>query len=197
VRESSRCRIRAGSARFIEACTAERGLHNLSVVMGNIIDFEFDGMQFGGGFDRVVSIEMFEHVKNYGLLLAKISRWMRDDAKLFVHIFAHRTLAYHFERHDNSDSMSKYFFTGGTMPSDAPRPSSDNRALSDALAAATDRPPHSPGTADDRSHSLRPRPLQEQRRALPRGPSRVFAATDPARRAVLRAARHASAARSR
>src|SRR5579864_7380484 len=79
------------------------GWHSLSVVTGNIVDFEFDGAQLGRGLDRVVSIEMFEHMKNYGLLLAKISRWMRDDAKLFVHIFAHRTLAYHFETHDGSD----------------------------------------------------------------------------------------------
>jgi cyclopropane-fatty-acyl-phospholipid synthase len=61
---------------------------------------------------------MFEHMKNYGLLLAKIARWMRDSAKLFVHIFVHRTLAYHFQVEDGSDWMSKYFFTGGTMPSE-------------------------------------------------------------------------------
>jgi cyclopropane-fatty-acyl-phospholipid synthase len=108
-----------GQRTFIEARAAERGLHNLSVVTGNIVDFEFDDAQLSGGFDRVVSIEMFEHMKNYGLLLAKISRWMRDDAKLFVHIFAHRTLAYHFEVQDGSDWMSKYFFTGGTMPSES------------------------------------------------------------------------------
>ena len=108
-----------GQRAFIEARAAERGLRNLTVVTGNIVDFEFDDVQLQGGFDRVVSIEMFEHMKNYGLLLAKISRWMRDDAKLFVHIFVHRTLAYHFEVQDGSDWMSKYFFTGGTMPSEA------------------------------------------------------------------------------
>ncbi|CAB3653843.1 hypothetical protein LMG24238_01291 [Paraburkholderia sediminicola] len=108
-----------GQRAFIEARAAEFGLHNLSVVTGNVVDFEFDEAQLGGGFDRVVSIEMFEHMKNYGLLLAKISRWMRDDAKLFVHIFVHRTLAYHFQVQDGNDWMSKYFFTGGTMPSEA------------------------------------------------------------------------------
>src|SRR5579859_1802900 len=108
-----------GQRAFIEARAAEFGLHNLSVVTGNVVDFEFDEAQLGGGFDRVVSIEMFEHMKNYGLLLAKISRWMRDDAKLFVHIFVHRTLAYHFRVQDGNDWMSKYFFTGGTMPSEA------------------------------------------------------------------------------
>jgi cyclopropane-fatty-acyl-phospholipid synthase len=109
-----------GQRAFIEARAAELGLHNVVVVTGNIVDFEFDDdAQRGGGFDRVVSIEMFEHMKNYGLLLAKIARWMRADAKLFVHIFVHRTLAYHFEVRDGSDWMSKYFFTGGTMPSEA------------------------------------------------------------------------------
>jgi len=52
-------------------------------------------------------------------LLSKIARWMRPDAVLFVHIFAHRTLAYHFQVQDGTDWMSKYFFTGGTMPSEA------------------------------------------------------------------------------
>jgi cyclopropane-fatty-acyl-phospholipid synthase len=106
-----------GQRAFIEGEAAGRGLTNLEVVTGNIVDFEFSGDQLAGGFDRVVSIEMFEHMKNYGLLLARIARWMRDDAKLFVHIFAHRTLAYHFQVKDGSDWMSKYFFTGGTMPS--------------------------------------------------------------------------------
>ncbi|QQC66559.1 SAM-dependent methyltransferase [Paraburkholderia ginsengisoli] len=108
-----------GQRAFIEARAAELGLHNIAVVTGNIVDFEFDDVQIGDGFDRVVSIEMFEHMKNYGLLLAKIARSMRAGAKLFVHIFAHRTLAYHFEVRDGGDWMSKYFFTGGTMPSEA------------------------------------------------------------------------------
>jgi cyclopropane-fatty-acyl-phospholipid synthase len=103
---------------FIEARAAQRGMTNVQVVTGNIVDFEFDDAQLAGGFDRVVSIEMFEHMKNYGLLLQKIAHWMRKDAKLFVHIFAHRTLAYHFEVEARSDWMSRYFFTGGTMPSE-------------------------------------------------------------------------------
>ncbi|SEE97774.1 cyclopropane-fatty-acyl-phospholipid synthase [Burkholderia sp. WP9] len=108
-----------GQRAFIEARAERVGLRNLSVVTGNIVDFEFNDEQLGCGFDRVVSIEMFEHMKNYGLLLAKIAGWMREDAKLFVHIFVHRTLAYHFQVQDGSDWMSKYFFTGGTMPSEA------------------------------------------------------------------------------
>jgi cyclopropane-fatty-acyl-phospholipid synthase len=106
-----------GQRAFIEEEIATRGLKNLRVRSGNVVDFDFEaGDQ---GFDRVLSVEMFEHMKNYGLLLGKISRWLRDDGKLFVHLFAHRTLAYHFEVRDGSDWMSRYFFTGGTMPSAA------------------------------------------------------------------------------
>ncbi|WP_438395056.1 SAM-dependent methyltransferase [Caballeronia sp. DA-9] len=108
-----------GQRESIQAAAAERGLANLNVVTGNIVDYEFEPGLLGEGFDRVLSIEMFEHMKNYRLLLSKISGWMREDAKLFVHVFAHRTLAYHFEVKDGSDWMSKYFFTGGTMPSES------------------------------------------------------------------------------
>jgi cyclopropane-fatty-acyl-phospholipid synthase len=108
-----------GQRAFIEARAAARRLSNLSVVTGNIVDFEFAAMPAEGRFDRVISIEMFEHMTNYASLLEKISRWMRADAKLFVHIFAHCTLAYPFETRDRSDWMAKYFFSGGTMPSEA------------------------------------------------------------------------------
>jgi cyclopropane-fatty-acyl-phospholipid synthase len=69
-------------------------------------------------FDRVVSVEMFEHMKNYQLLMAKVARWLRKGGKLFVHIFTHREFAYHFEGRDPSDWITRYFFEGGTMPSD-------------------------------------------------------------------------------
>src|SRR3546814_15432793 len=69
-----------------------------------------------GKFERVLSIEMFEHMKNYGLLFAKISRWIKPSGKLFVHVFAHKLLAYHFESQDDNDWISRYFFTRGTMP---------------------------------------------------------------------------------
>ena len=71
-----------------------------------------------GSFDRVVSVEMFEHMKNYRRLLANIARWLRTDGRLFVHIFTHREHAYHFIPRDPSDWMARYFFTGGIMPSD-------------------------------------------------------------------------------
>ena len=107
-----------GQREFIQKRAKERGLNNLTIYTGNIVEFEFNAEQLGPRFDRVLSIEMLEHMKNYGLLLKKIARWMKTDAKLFVHIFVHRTLGYHFEDAAQSDWMSRYFFTGGTMPSE-------------------------------------------------------------------------------
>jgi cyclopropane-fatty-acyl-phospholipid synthase len=104
---------------FIEARAASAGITNLRVVTGNVAQFNFADELRAGYFDRVLSVEMFEHMKNYGLLLERVARWMDPDGKLFVHIFAHRTLAYHFQTRDSTDWMSKYFFTGGTMPSEA------------------------------------------------------------------------------
>lgn len=107
-----------GQREFIEKTAAERGLHNLQILTGNVVDFEFSQAGVAADFDRIVSIEMFEHMKNYGLLLAKLGRWLRADGRLFVHVFAHKLLAYHFEDKEQSDWMTRYFFQGGTMPSE-------------------------------------------------------------------------------
>jgi cyclopropane-fatty-acyl-phospholipid synthase len=107
-----------GQREFIMGQAAERGLKNLTILTGDVVTFDYPAEGIEGGFDRVMSIEMFEHMKNYGLLLNKISRWMRPDAKLFVHIFAHKLLAYHYEVQDENDWMTQYFFLGGTMPSE-------------------------------------------------------------------------------
>jgi cyclopropane-fatty-acyl-phospholipid synthase len=104
-----------GQRAFIEARARLCGLGNLRVVTGDIARFDFARDE--APFDRILSIEMFEHMKHYGLLLAKIARWLADDGRLFVHLFAHETLAYHFTSRDGGDWMSRYFFTGGTMPS--------------------------------------------------------------------------------
>jgi len=102
-----------GQREFIMARARERGLANLTVVTGNVVEHEFEP----GRFDRVLSIEMFEHMRNYEQLLAKVARWLAPGGELFVHVFAHQTLAYPFEVRDGTDWMSKYFFTGGLMPS--------------------------------------------------------------------------------
>ena len=96
----------------IDAQAKSRGLNNLEVITANIVTFDI-----ADKFDRVVSVEMFEHMRNYQLLLKKIAGWLHPDGKLFVHIFTHKELAYPFEVKDESDWMSKYFFTGGIMPS--------------------------------------------------------------------------------
>jgi len=98
----------------IDAEASRRGLGNVRILTVDMNVFEAGD----GGFDRVVSVEMFEHMKNYQLLMAKVARWLRPGGKLFVHIFTHREFAYHFEGSDPSDWITRYFFEGGTMPSD-------------------------------------------------------------------------------
>ncbi len=105
-----------GQREYIEGEAASRGL-GLVVRTGDIVDFEFDASDLAGGFDRIVSIEMFEHMKNYRLLFAKVARWLADDGRVFVHVFANRQVAYPFEDLASDDWMTRYFFTGGTMPS--------------------------------------------------------------------------------
>ncbi|RZM29750.1 MAG: class I SAM-dependent methyltransferase [Pedobacter sp.] len=96
----------------IDEAARDRGISNLTVITADMNTF-----QILQQFDRVVSVEMFEHMRNYKLLLNKVDNFLKEDGKLFVHIFTHETLAYKFEVKDASDWMSKYFFTGGIMPS--------------------------------------------------------------------------------
>ncbi|MES2396059.1 MAG: class I SAM-dependent methyltransferase [Bacteroidota bacterium] len=97
----------------IDEQAINRGIKNLTVVTADINVFNIDGI-----FDRIVSVEMFEHMRNYQKLMQKASGFLKADGKLFVHIFTHKEYAYKFEVIDESDWMSKYFFTGGIMPSD-------------------------------------------------------------------------------
>ena len=99
----------------IDGVAREKGFDNLTVRTANMIHYEGEG---DAVFDRVVSVEMFEHMKNYQELLARVARWLKPGGSLFVHIFTHRVAAYHYEVRDDSDWMAKYFFTGGQMPSD-------------------------------------------------------------------------------
>jgi cyclopropane-fatty-acyl-phospholipid synthase len=97
----------------IEAEARRRGLTNVRILTQDMNTLELPAAQF----DRVVSVEMFEHMKNYQRLLAKVAAWLRPGGRLFVHIFTHQRLAYHFVARDQTDWMSRYFFTGGQMPS--------------------------------------------------------------------------------
>jgi cyclopropane-fatty-acyl-phospholipid synthase len=98
---------------FIDSEARKRGFKNLRIITCDMNSFDIDA----GGFDRVVSVEMFEHMKNYQALMAGVARWLRPGGLLFVHIFTHKNLAYHFVAKDDSDWMARYFFTGGQMPS--------------------------------------------------------------------------------
>ncbi len=98
---------------WIERQARARGLDNVTVRTDDANTLEFPA----AAFDRVVSIEMFEHVRNHRMLTEKISRWLRPRGVLFVHVFVHREHAYSFETNGSADWMARHFFTGGLMPS--------------------------------------------------------------------------------
>jgi cyclopropane-fatty-acyl-phospholipid synthase len=98
---------------FIDMQAQERGIKNLTVITADMNTFSIDEQ-----FDRIVSVEMFEHMRNYQLLMQKVASFLKPDGKVFIHIFTHKEYAYLFEVKDDTDWMSKYFFTGGIMPSD-------------------------------------------------------------------------------
>jgi len=97
---------------FIDAEAARRGQTNLTILTCDMNRFEA-----AGRFDRVVSVEMFEHMRNWEALLAIIANRLKPDGRLFIHIFTHREFTYPFVARDTSDWMARHFFTGGVMPS--------------------------------------------------------------------------------
>ena len=102
----------ASQKAYIEQQIKNRGLRHITVQTQNLIDFSAQEK-----FDRVISIEMFEHMRNYHLLLKRIAGWLKPEGKLFVHIFCNRVFSYLFETNTKSDWMARHFFTGGIMPS--------------------------------------------------------------------------------
>jgi len=98
---------------FIEAEAIRRGCANLEVITCDINDFEPDAR-----FDRVVSVEMFEHLRNWPEAFRRVRTWLAPGGLFFMHVFAHRSTPYAFEVRDDSDWMSRHFFSGGMMPSD-------------------------------------------------------------------------------
>jgi cyclopropane-fatty-acyl-phospholipid synthase len=112
------CRVLAVSKsrtqrEFIRARCQERGFGNIEPVTADAAEYDTSRR-----FDRILSVEMFEHMKNYELLMARIASWLKPEGLLFVHIFSHREFAYEFDASDPKDWMARTFFTGGTMPSD-------------------------------------------------------------------------------
>ncbi len=97
---------------YIRRRAAENGLDGIEVITADVNHVALERT-----FDRVVSIEMFEHMRNYRELLRRIAGWLTDDGRLFVHIFCHREYSYPFEIRGAGDWMAQYFFTSGMMPS--------------------------------------------------------------------------------
>lgn len=102
----------ASQKAYIDSQAKVRGLKNLKIITADVNTFKP-----AGTFDRVVSVEMFEHMRNYDRLFARIHGWLKPQGKLFIHIFTHRDFPYLFEDKDSDDWMSRYFFSGGIMPS--------------------------------------------------------------------------------
>jgi cyclopropane-fatty-acyl-phospholipid synthase len=97
---------------FILGRAAQRGLRNLEVLSADVNHFEAPA-----GFDRVISVEMFEHLRNQEELLRRIARWLAPGGRLFVHLFSHRKYAYPYESEGAGNWMGRHFFSGGMMPS--------------------------------------------------------------------------------
>ncbi|MEM7337403.1 MAG: cyclopropane-fatty-acyl-phospholipid synthase family protein [Actinomycetota bacterium] len=103
----------ASQRAFIEGQAAARGHDNVSVITADVNELELDQ-----SFDRIISIEMFEHTRNWGELFGRLRRWISDEGRVLIHVFCHRQLAYLFDARHSHDWMSSHFFTGGLMPSD-------------------------------------------------------------------------------
>jgi len=103
----------ASQRAFIEAEAARRGLENLTVITADMNVFAADRR-----FDRIVSLEMFEHMRNWRTLLGRVHDWLEPGGRFFMHVFCHREHPYPYEDTGPDDWMSHYFFAGGIMPSD-------------------------------------------------------------------------------
>jgi cyclopropane-fatty-acyl-phospholipid synthase len=97
----------------IESEAARRGLANVQVITCDMNEFDIDRR-----FDRIVSVEMFEHLRNWPEMFGRVRRWLKRDGRFFMHVFVHRMTPYAFVERGADDWMSKYFFSGGMMPSD-------------------------------------------------------------------------------
>jgi cyclopropane-fatty-acyl-phospholipid synthase len=102
----------APQRRYIEGVAAARGLANLTVITADMNEFDI-----AERFDRIVSVEMFEHMANWRALLTRAMGWLAPDGRLFLHVFSHRSQPYRFDHEDASSWISQHFFTGGIMPS--------------------------------------------------------------------------------
>tara|TARA_A100001388_G_scaffold267930_1_gene242552 strand:+ start:1801 stop:2853 length:1053 start_codon:yes stop_codon:yes gene_type:complete len=97
---------------YIKNEAQKRGLLNIEAIRMDVNNLKLDNQ-----FDRIISIEMFEHLRNYKLILNSLNELLKPDGRLFIHIFCHKKLTYFYELKNNLDWMTKYFFQGGIMPS--------------------------------------------------------------------------------
>jgi len=97
---------------YIECEALARGLHNLRILTADMNDFSIDARH-----DRIVSVEMFEHMANWPALFCRAHGWLKPDGRMFLHVFAHDHASYRYETSDKSDWIAQHFFTGGLMPS--------------------------------------------------------------------------------
>lgn len=111
---NSRITAVSNSSSQREYILQQANLRNLTNI--EVLTCDVNQLSLERQFDRIVSVEMFEHIRNYDKLLAKVASWLLPGGKLFVHIFCHRYLAYPFETEGDDNWMGKYFFTGGLMP---------------------------------------------------------------------------------
>ena len=98
---------------YIMNTAKSRGLTNINIITADMNTFEAPA-----SYDRVVSVEMFEHMRNYQVLYGKVANWLKPTGKFFKHIFVHRNTPYAFDVQNDDDWMSQFFFSGGIMPSD-------------------------------------------------------------------------------
>ena len=98
---------------YIDQYCLQHDINNVTVITANIQDFEPDKQ-----FDRIISIEMFEHLSNYKLLFKKLNSWLEPTGHLFIHVFGHKQYTYRFTNTSTTDWMARHFFTGGIMPSE-------------------------------------------------------------------------------
>jgi len=103
-----------GQRGHIEEQARQRGLTNLTVITCDMNDFE---PPEPGAYDRIVSVEMFEHMANWRALLTRARGWLKRDGRMFIHVFTHRDAPYRFDHTDSGDFIAQHFFTGGVMPS--------------------------------------------------------------------------------
>ncbi|MDP1874311.1 cyclopropane-fatty-acyl-phospholipid synthase family protein [Phenylobacterium sp.] len=102
----------ASQGEYIREQARAAGLTNVTVLTADMNTFSAPGQ-----FDRVVSVEMFEHMANWRALLTQVRGWLKPDGRAFIHVFTHRTTPYRFELEDESDWIGQHFFSGGVMPS--------------------------------------------------------------------------------